>query len=103
VLIGGVKMNKRLFTKKFFAHHFLEKFYVATNNLFFEKKDSKSSLFKKKMLAPFQTFYMPAVLSQPAFLFLLNAMKPNTNKGFITFNISGCSERHPHFCTCFKN
>ncbi len=43
-----VKMNKRLFTKKFFAHVFFEKFYVVTNNFFFENKISKSSLFKKK-------------------------------------------------------
>jgi hypothetical protein len=53
-----VKMNKRLFTKKFFAHDFLEKFYVVTNNFFFEKKFSKSSLFKKNcysVISAFQT------------------------------------------------
>ena len=37
VLIGDVKMNKRMFTKKFFSLDFSEKIHNRVNKFFFEK------------------------------------------------------------------
>ena len=48
VFLRAVKMNKRMFTKKFFSLDFLENFSGGRNKLFFKKKLGKSSLFKKK-------------------------------------------------------
>ncbi len=47
VLIGDVKMNKRMFTKKFFSLDFLKKFTLPVNKFFFEKILRLTSLLKK--------------------------------------------------------
>jgi len=77
-----VKMNKRMFTKKFFSLEFLEKIHSKVNKFFFEIFFCQTSLFKKKMLVQISHFNEQIYGGYQGHISFINSLKRSADNSF---------------------